>query len=363
MMMSLFNSLYAARDPFHRAENKLAPPPLIVTPSGFFTGDADHVPIPDLLRQIAASGGHSVLLSSDIDGTLSAHFEHVPWEEALQAVIESQHLSVEKWNHIFWIDAQAEPLKQVRIKARIVELTDQASHALGVELHQSFGPLSHSSGADTFQQTFSTSSSGGGGQLGFNLGYLPVGFHLDLELAALEAEGSARVISSPELLVLNHEEAWIHQGKELPYVAHFKKDRKEQIIDFKKAVLSLKVTPHIVDEKQVNLFIEVNKDGISLEPSSMEGMPAIDTRQISTHVLVQDQETIALGGIIEVSHHVQRRGVSWLKDIPGLGWLSSHEERRVEKKEVIVFITVMQGASSFPSEFSLQRDRVNQEKL
>ena len=106
---------------------------------------------------------------------------------------------------------------------------------------------------------------------------------LDLELAALESEGRGKVISSPKLLTADRQAAYIESGAEIPYQEKTK--RGDTSITFKKAVLSLKVTPEIVAEDTVNLLLQLNQDKVS--QLTVNGVPVIDTRKIQTQVAVR----------------------------------------------------------------------------
>ena len=103
----------------------------------------------------------------------------------------------------------------------------------------------------------------------------------------------------------------------------------------------------MIDETHTKLILEVNKDGVALEQAGATGIPVIDTRQLSTTVVVQNDQTIVLGGIVELAAHNHRAYLPWLRNLPGLSWLLGHEEQRVDKKEVMLFLTASQDHSVF----------------
>ena len=107
-------------------------------------------------------------------------------------------------------------------------------------------------------------------------------------------------------------------------------------VSFKKAVLSLKVTPQITPDDRIIMDLKVNKDSVG---TIFSGIPSIDTNNLITQVLVQDGETVVLGGVYESTDTNTRRAVPVLGDIPVLGRLFRSNSRSEKKKELLVFIT------------------------
>jgi type IV pilus assembly protein PilQ len=182
--------------------------------------------------------------------------------------------------------------------------------------------------------------------VGIALANLGHGYLLDLELSAIENEGGGELISSPRLVTANQHPAYIESGEEIPYQEATSSGATS--VEFKKAVLSLRVTPQITPDNKIIMDLKVNQDRRSLQPEVL-GVPAIDTRQIETNVLVDNGETIVLGGIYEETkrHNVQR--VPFLGDIPLLGALFRNSGQSDEKKELLIFITpkIIQQSSSY----------------
>lgn len=214
------------------------------------------------------------------------------------------------------------PVKQVLIEARIVSADEQFVSDLGLE----FG-LEHTKKTDETNVHH--------GKFNFAIAKLSNGALLDLELAALESEGRGRVISSPKLLTLDRQAAYIESGAEVPYQEKTKEG--DTSISFKKAVLSLKVTPEIVAENAVNLLLQLNQDKVS--QLTINGVPAIDTRKIQTQVLVQNGETIVLGGIYEWSKSSSTVSIPVLGKIPLFGMLFRKQATKTERKELLMFVT------------------------
>jgi type IV pilus assembly protein PilQ len=164
-------------------------------------------------------------------------------------------------------------------------------------------------------------------------------FLIDLELTAAQAEGKGEIVSSPRVITANQREAVIEQGVEVPYQESASSGATTT--QFKKAVLSLKVTPQITPDDRIILDLQVNKDSVGqLVPSATGGfVPSIDTRNISTQVLVNDGQTVVLGGIMETERRESEKKVPFLGDIPGLGVLFRTRSKSDNRDELLIFVT------------------------
>jgi type IV pilus assembly protein PilQ len=164
-------------------------------------------------------------------------------------------------------------------------------------------------------------------------------FLIDLELSAAQAEGTGKIVSAPRVITANQREAVIEQGVEVPYQESASSGATTT--QFKKAVLSLKVTPQITPDDRIILDLEVNKDSVGqLVPSATGGfVPSIDTRSITTQVLVNDGQTVVLGGIMETEERDTEKKVPWLGDIPGLGYLFKTSGKSNQRDELLIFVT------------------------
>ena len=162
---------------------------------------------------------------------------------------------------------------------------------------------------------------------------------VDLELSAAQAEGRGEIISSPRLITANQREATIEQGVEIPYQES--SSTGATTTQFKKAVLSLKVTPQITPDNRVILDLTVAKDSVGQLVASATGgfVPSIDTREIVTQVLVNDGQTVVLGGILETERRDAETKVPWLGDVPVLGRLFKTTSKTDNKDELLIFVT------------------------
>jgi len=173
----------------------------------------------------------------------------------------------------------------------------------------------------------------------FALGILGSNFLVDLELSAAQAETRAAVVSSPRVVTANQKEASIEQGVEIPYQQSASSGATT--ISFKKAVLSLKVTPHITPDSRIILDLDVRDDNVGtiVVTSGGVNVPSIDTREIMTQVLVNDGQTVVLGGILETTSRDVATKVPWLGDVPVLGNLFKTTTKTDDKDELLIFVT------------------------
>ncbi|MBE1275955.1 type IV pilus secretin PilQ [Enterovibrio baiacu] len=255
------------------------------------------------------------------------------------------------------------PVDQVEIEARIVTVDEGTLEEIGVRWGVSNqngnfstsgsieGNLQHSDrtdmGGDGEQDALNVddmlnvnlaATSPNAASIAFQVANLGKDLLLDLELSALQAESRAEIISSPRLLTTNKRAAYIEQGTELPYLEA--SSSGAAAVSFKKAVLSLAVTPQITPDSKLVLDLEVTQDkpAGTVKAGTGEAM-AINTQRIGTQVLVNDGETVVLGGIYQ---HEMMEGVDkvpLLGDIPGLGQLFRRNYETMGKRELLIFVT------------------------
>ena len=174
----------------------------------------------------------------------------------------------------------------------------------------------------------------------FSLAVLGTDYLVDLELTALEAEGRGEIISTPRVITANQKEARIEQGVEIPFQQSASSGATT--IEFKKAVLSLEVTPQITPDNNIIMDLKVHKDSVG-EVISTGGLggtvPSIDTRSVETQVLVADGQTVVLGGIYETERRETISKVPLLGDIPIVGYLFKSTKFQNNKAELLIFVT------------------------
>ena len=256
--------------------------------------------------------------------------------------------------------------RQVIIESRIVEANDQFSRNLGVKLGffnnqlpqpTSTGNLRYrvtgnylGAGEQTGQaaitggsyipdtQFLSLPAGGIGGlnaaSVGISLFTKSATKFLNLELSALEADGTGKIVSSPRVVTADQVKALIEQGTELPYQVATSSGATS--IQFRKANLKLEVTPQITPEGNIILDVDVTKDSVGQVTTA--GF-AIDTKHVNTKVLVENGGTVVLGGIFQLTDNTTVTKVPLLGDVPVLGYLFKNTAKTTNKSELLIFIT------------------------
>ncbi|WP_440993864.1 type IV pilus secretin PilQ [Cysteiniphilum litorale] len=229
-----------------------------------------------------------------------------------------------------------EPVDQVLIEARIVEVSRKSAFDLGLGYTADNKKGSTISILPNYLKPSDEKKGSTNATLAFS--GLFGGIDLSLELSALETEGDAKIVSSPHLVVAENTEAYIKQGKEIPYNESSASGAAS--IAFKEAVLELKVKPQVAPNGHVILDVTVKKDAPSTDGTTgSSGEPALDKREIETKLMVKNGQTVVLGGIYEKTVAHSKSKVPFLGDIPLLGWLFSSVSNSSENKELLIFIT------------------------
>jgi type IV pilus assembly protein PilQ len=253
------------------------------------------------------------------------------------------------------------PIRQVLIESRIVIANNDFARDLGVRFSATYngdtdntwqtvagGLPGHVGGTHNF--VGGIENPGGSGQealmvnlpvsapagaINFLVGRL--GEHLlQLELSAMQQEGKGEVISSPRLITSDQNPASIKQGVEIPYQEASASGATS--VSFKEAVLKLEVTPHITPDDRIRMDLQINKDSPDFS-RALNDIPPVDTRRIQTSVLVDNGETVVLGGVFERNKSESTEKVPFFGDIPLLGFMFKRNEKIDENKELLIFVT------------------------
>ena len=257
------------------------------------------------------------------------------------------------------------PVKQVLIEARIVIVSDTFERDLGARfgvnsasaltgagsllavsgngtgansiLGTGLGSASLSATTLDNRYQVNTPAANTNGSIGVSL--LGGSYLVDLELSAAQNEGKSETISSPRVITANQKQATILQGVEIPYQESASSGATTT--QFKDADLKLKVTPLITPDNRVILDLDVSDDAVGQQVTSATGgsVPSINTHQITTQVLVNDGQTVVLGGILETTKSKAANKVPFLADIPILGYLFRSTTDINNKTELLIFIT------------------------
>jgi type IV pilus assembly protein PilQ len=250
------------------------------------------------------------------------------------------------------------PVKQVLIEARIVEVAKDFAKDLGIRWGVSKFPHVSGTLAGTQQEGENHSIrdrlnldlaamplvGATPASVGIALAQLGNNILLDLELSALESEGLAELISSPRLITANQQAAVIDSGQEIPYQEVTASGATA--VSFKKAVLSLKVVPQITPDNKILMELKINQD--TALPQMYNGVPTIATKELQTNVLVNNGQTIVLGGIYQQDKSKTMTRVPFLGQLPLIGHLFKNTQVGIKNDELLIFITpkIIKNASS-----------------
>ena len=238
---------------------------------------------------------------------------------------------------------------QVIIEARIVEATLSFQRELGVSWGMTFSTgnnvVSKTSGGNTGNKVVdlpSIARAGTAGALGVpgiidflftSIGSLDL---LDIAISAHELEGSAKIISSPKVATLDNKEASIEQGLRIPYL----KLTTEGTVttDFIDANLKLVVTPHVTNDQNIKMLINVKKDRPD-QTITVQGVPSIDKKQAITEVLVRDGGVVVIAGLYTIEKNDGTEGIPLFSKIPLMGWLFKRVAKEDQRKDLLIFIS------------------------
>jgi len=254
------------------------------------------------------------------------------------------------------------PVRQVLIDSRIVTVTTTYASELGVRFGISGrrgNPNGSSTGFSSTAAQARVARAGIGlptglnvdlpagspaGSIGLALARLPFGTLLDLELSAAEEEGQTEVISSPRVITANQHQAKILSGRELPYTTTTRQDGVTlTTVEFKEVVLELEVTPQITPDDRINLDLFVKQDTPDTSGEVLgigeSGNVPIFRNEVQTRLLVDNGETVVLGGVYEQTKGRTVRRVPLLGELPIFGFLFRNTTETNNKSELLIFVT------------------------
>jgi type IV pilus assembly protein PilQ len=321
----------------------------------------NYAKVSDLAKLIKATGGKESMLSARGTLSIDERTNTLLVQDTADKLTEVRRL----------VQTLDVPVKQVLIEARIVIVSDTFERDLGARLgvtgftttgaNSLLSVSGTNLGTDTMTQSVLPSSTNPAptgtvtlptlanryqvnlpaanvnGSIGLSL--LSGKHLLDLELSAAQNEGKSETISSPRVITANQKQASIMQGVEIPYQESASSGATTT--QFKNAVLSLKVTPLITPDNRVILDLDISDDAVGQQVTSATGgsVPSIDTREIITQVLVNDGQTVVLGGILDTTKSFAANKVPFFADIPVLGNLFKSTIKINNKTELLIFIT------------------------
>lgn len=400
-----------------------------------------NIEVRSVLQVIADFTGFNIITSDTVNGNLTLRLKDVPWDQAMDIIMESKGLAMRKTGSVIWVAPSEElaakekmkleasqqiedlepihtevfvlkyqkaeafkniltdskqkilskrgsavidsrtntlfvqdtakhleevqrllnvidiPVRQVLIESRIVIADESLAKRLGAKFGYikkggavtSTGTLAGShnlaigqglAGAgttanETQELSVNLPATGAGlGKAAFTLLKLPFGMLIDLEISASEADNKSKTISSPRVITSDQKKATIDSGVEIPYQQASSSGATN--VSFKKATLTLDVTPHITPDDKVSMELEVHKDSVG---DIFNGVPSINTRKVTTEIMVGNGETAVLGGIYEETKNTTVDKVPFFGDIPVLGHLFKRNINDSTKSELLIFIT------------------------
>lgn len=223
------------------------------------------------------------------------------------------------------------PVRQVAVEARIVYAQKSASKEMGIKWSAGLDSDNFTGIGDTSLGLKNGSSINERG-IDLTLGFMNA--NVDATLTALEDDGDIEIVARPLVLAANKQKSKIASGKEYPYVEI--SDNGDVTTSFKEIVLSLDVTPQITPNDKLILDLEIVQDAIA---ELTDAGPALDTTEISTQVIVDNKETLVLGGVFKDTVIDEDSRVPILGDIPLLGKAFSYSTDSTEQVELLIFIT------------------------
>ena len=357
--------------------------------------DAD---IRSVLRLMAEYGNISIVWSDEVRANVTLSMKDVPWIKVLDTILDVNSLSKQQEGNVIIVTTMARKkqnddaklkaiddenkrkdqehkekaekglLKQVLIEAKIVEATEDFVRNIGVQW--GFGNQQNVSGGtyglgvtggsstsattSTYSQTY-PSQIGMTNTDGTSLAMAAVNFpaavvgpsiglvfggatgFLETQLAALETNGSGKLISSPKVVTMEGIKAIIKQGAEVPYTTPAS-GTSPATVSFKEALLSLEVTPKITDEGKISMEIKASNNSPDYA-NEVLGNPPIKKSEVESKVVISDGDTIVIGGVMVTNETKAVSGWPWLQQIPVLGWLFKTENINKGKKQLLIFVT------------------------
>ncbi len=224
---------------------------------------------------------------------------------------------------------------QVVIEARIVEVSENFSRDIGTQWGLTDGPVINGSDSHTYTLAMNHPPAANSGSIGYQFSRLAgTNFSLNAELQAVEAAGDGKIISTPKIVTLDNKQAAISQGIEYPYLE--RDSAGLSTTKFKKIDLELKVKPHVTPDNRINMVINIVKNDID---SITGGVPSLSTNEAKTELLVNDGDTIVIGGILKTNVAQGESRFPLLSNIPIFGWFFKSRNNSTQKNELLIFIT------------------------
>jgi type IV pilus assembly protein PilQ len=224
---------------------------------------------------------------------------------------------------------------QVIIEARVVEVNENYSKELGFQWNLGVGPVTINNGGSQYTTDVAMNYPANTTN-GFTLNYAKIAgtpFTLDAILTALESNGNGKILSAPKIATLNNKKARIKQGQEIGYLE--RDSAGGSSVKFKDVDLLLEVTPHVTPDNRISMVIVIQKNDVT---DFIDGVPIIATNEAQTQLLVNDGDTIVIGGIIKSTNTKEKEAFPGLHKIPVVGWLFQSNLEEAQSNELLIFM-------------------------
>ena len=353
--------------------------------------DAD---IKSVFRLMAEYGNTSIITSDEVKGNITLTLKNVPWTKALDTILDVNALTKREEGNVIIITTLARSqkdeaakeavierdkkrmadkglLKQVLIEAKIVEATEGFVRNLGVQWgfgnqqkvninggKYGLGAAGGSGATGTMYQQAYPDRIGVTNADGESLAMAAVNFpqavaspaiglvfggasgFLETQLAALETNSTGKIISAPKVVTMEGIKAVIKQGDEVPYITPAS-GTSPATVSFKEALLKLEVTPKLTAEGKISMDIKASNDTPDWSKAALnpQGNPPIVKSEVESKVVINDGDTIVIGGILRSTESKSISGWPWLQKIPVLGWLFKKQDVNKEKRQLLIFVT------------------------
>jgi type IV pilus assembly protein PilQ len=224
---------------------------------------------------------------------------------------------------------------QVIIEARVVEVNENYSKELGFQWNLGVGPVTVNNSGSIYNTSVAMNYPAASNN-GFTLNYAKIAgtpFTLDAILTALESNGNGKILSAPKIATLNNKKARIKQGQEIGYLE--RDSAGGSSVKFKDVDLLLEVTPHVTPDNRISMDIIIQKNDVV---EFIDGVPVIATNEAQTQLLVNDGDTIVIGGIIKSTSTNKKEAFPGLHKIPVVGWLFQSNLEEADSNELLIFM-------------------------
>jgi type IV pilus assembly protein PilQ len=332
-----------------------------------------------VLRLISEVSGYNIVVSPDVKKTITVRMTDVPWDQALDTILEVNSLGKKQSGSVITVlpleklkkakqeeleqDVAEGKLQQISIEARIVEASNNFARDIGIRWGYGYKDEWRSRDygvmfGNSEQQTGATEVASLPGGIGLTSSNIAVNFPsatsaiapalgvvfgsskfiLDARLEALESMGEGKIISSPKVTTLDNVKAIIKQGEEIPYAVTDSEGNRS--IEFKDAALLLEVTPKITTEGKISMEVKATNDYADWAKINIAGEnPPINTSSVESTIIVNDGDTIVVGGVYKTIESERDSGIPWLREMPGVGWLFKYKTKSKDKVELLIFVT------------------------